>query len=695
MKTISTFIIIALYTSTVSAQGALTPVPSFGSNPGNLSMYSYVPQGISGSVSLVIAMHGCSQSASIYSVQSGWNKLADRHKFIMVYPEQVSANNGSKCFNWFEPGDQGKNLGEALSIKQMVDYMQLNYAIDAGKIFVTGLSAGAGMTTVMLATYPEVFNKGAVMAGLPYKASSSSLTASSAMGGFVTKTPSQWGDLVRNENPSYAGAFPKVAIFHGTSDYTVNSINATELIDQWTDVNNADQLADATNSTFDGNTSVEQTIYNDNANNPAVYYYKITGMGHGISVDTGSCPRQGGTTGTYTIEKNFHSTYWAADFFELLTNPYAISGAIQVTQNAVNVTYSVVNTSGSAYTWTVPAGAGIISGQGTNSIVVNFGLSSGLVSVQETTGNNCKNDIASLYVAVQFSVFLTQTSFITCNGTATATLSVTATGGTGSYTYNWSPGGETESVAGGLTAGVYSVTVTDNAGVIVTPAGFTISEPAIISVNQSVTLCAGETLIIGTHSYNTSNTYTDTLSAFNGCDSILTTNLTFFSSSPANLNITGNDTLCDSDLPFVLSGGTPLNGVYSGSGVTGGSFYPANAITGWNSIAYTVIDANNCNTTANDSLYVGSCITTNLSADVDFSKNITVYPNPAADRIELSINGYFQFEINLYNSLGELILLEQFNSNAASIDIRNLNPGLYLLYIKTGQSAVSHRIIKQ
>ncbi|MCE9539634.1 MAG: PHB depolymerase family esterase, partial [Bacteroidetes bacterium] len=256
LKSITALIGFVFLTSLASAQ-SLTAVPSFGSNPGNLSMYTYVPAGISGSVSLVIAMHGCSQSASIYAIESGWNKLADRHKFIMVYPEQVSANNSSKCFNWFEAGDQSKNQGEALSIKQMVDYVKLNYTIDPAKIFVTGLSAGAGMTSVMLAAYPEVFNKGAIMAGIPYKASSSASTATFAMGGYVVKTPTQWGTLVRNENPSYTGPFPDIAIFHGSADLTVNIINAAELIDQWTDVNNADQTVDATNSAFQGNTSVE------------------------------------------------------------------------------------------------------------------------------------------------------------------------------------------------------------------------------------------------------------------------------------------------------------------------------------------------------------------------------------------------------------------------------------------------------
>lgn len=697
MNTIKSIIILIFViglTANAHCQGSLTPVPTFGSNPGSLNMYSYVPSGISGSVSLVIAMHGCSQTASIYAVQSGWNKLADRHKFIMIYPEQVTANNSSKCFNWFDATDQSKNQGEALSIKQMVDYMESHYAIDSSKIFVTGLSAGAGMTSVMLATYPEIFNKGAIMAGLPYKASSSSFTASSAMGGFITKTPTQWGTLVRNENPSYTGPFPHVAIFHGTADLTVNVINATELIDQWTDVNNADQTADATNNAFQGNASVAQTIFNDNLNNPVVYYYKITGMGHGISVDTGSCARQGGTAGTYTLEKNFHSTYWAADFFDILRDPYAISGAIQVSPNATSITYSVVNTTGSVYAWTIPAGASIVSGQGTNSIVVNFGVNSGFITIEETTGAGCINDIASLYVKVQYNVVVSQTSYLMCHGSTTASLSVTASGGAIPYSYSWSPSGGTNSVASGLAAGVYTVTVTDNASVVVTSAGFTVTEPPLIAVSQTKTLCAGQTLTIGSHTYGTTNTYTDILGAANGCDSVLTTNLTVYPLTPLSLNISGNDTVCSLEGAFILSGGNPVNGVYSGSGVSTGSFNPATAGIGWNVITYTFIDANNCSGTVMDSLYVNSCITTGLGADVDLLKNILVYPNPASDAIVVSTNKVMRFEVNLFNSIGDLVVLKQFKTNTAKIDIHSLPAGLYMLNVKTDQGIVSHRIIK-
>lgn len=397
------FLFFLCFNQLTVAQTSLVQVTNFGSNPGNLNMYTYTPYGISTNAPLVIVLHGCGQDATTYATQSGWNKLADLHKFYVAYPEQKTANNSSNCFNWFQSSDTDKDKGEALSIKQMVDYMQGNYSVNTSMIFITGLSAGAGMSAAMLADYPSTFKKGAIMAGVPYKAATSSFFASTAMAGGISYAASRWGDSVRIQNPNYSGVFPDVAIFHGIQDLVVNVANATELIKQWTNVNNADQLADATFSGYLGNSVVEKTVYTDNQNNPVVEYFKFSDMGHAIALDTGACPRQGGETGYYSSQEDFHSTYWAADFFGILTPPYSISGLIQVSVSATNVTYSVSNTSGSSYEWWVPSGTSIVNGQGTNSITINFGSISGDIKVVETTATFCIRDTAKLFVTVDIA----------------------------------------------------------------------------------------------------------------------------------------------------------------------------------------------------------------------------------------------------------------------------------------------------
>ena len=175
---------IGLWLSSGAFGATTTEDVSFGSNPGNLRMFKFVPDGLPASRPLVVALHGCSQTASSYDDETGWTALAERLGFALLLPQQrqslgsfATGNNVFGCFNWFLPGDISRDQGEALSIKQMIDTMKTDHGSDSTKVFVTGLSAGGAMTAVMLATYPEVFAGGAVIAGLPYHCAASASEA--------------------------------------------------------------------------------------------------------------------------------------------------------------------------------------------------------------------------------------------------------------------------------------------------------------------------------------------------------------------------------------------------------------------------------------------------------------------------------------------------------------------------------------
>ena len=166
----------------------LREIANFGSNPGNLRMHAYVPDGVAASPALVVALHGCTQTADSYDQGTGWSDLADRLGFILVFPEQQPANNPKNCFSWFLPGDTARDSGEALSIRQMIAKAVAEFGVDRSRIFVTGLSAGGAMASVMLATYPEIFAGGAIIAGLPYGSASTVQEAFEAM--FNERAPS-------------------------------------------------------------------------------------------------------------------------------------------------------------------------------------------------------------------------------------------------------------------------------------------------------------------------------------------------------------------------------------------------------------------------------------------------------------------------------------------------------------------------
>lgn len=322
---------------------AQTEVTGFGTNPGNLRMFKYIPAGLPADAPLVVAMHGCSQNASSYDAETGWQMLADRWHFALLLPQQPSANNSATCFNWFLTGDTTRGQGEALSIKQMIDRMLADHASAPSRVYVTGLSAGGAMTAVMLAAYPEVFAGGAVVAGLPYRCATSQSNASACMNPGTDLTPAQWGDKVRAAS-SWSGPWPRVSIWHGDADFVVRPLNLTELMQQWTDVNGVDQTADVSDTVA----GYAHKVYSDTSGQPRVETYTIAGMGHGTPVDPGSGETQCGTAGAYILDVNICSSYYIGRFWGLddldsvapsvaLTSPAdasVVSGAVALAATA-------------------------------------------------------------------------------------------------------------------------------------------------------------------------------------------------------------------------------------------------------------------------------------------------------------------------------------------------------------------------
>jgi poly(hydroxyalkanoate) depolymerase family esterase len=291
----------------------LTEVTGFGSNPGALKMFKFVPSGLPSGAPLVVVMHGCTESASSYSSQTEWGNLGQRFGFAVVFAEQESANNSLSCFNWFQLGDISRGQGEALSIKQMVDSMKSAQGSDPARVFATGMSAGGLMTTVMMATYPDVFAGGAVMSGGPYKCATSMTDTNTCQMGNVSHTPQQWGDLVRNAFSGYTGPYPRLISFHGSTDATVAPADQQQQVDQWSNVLGIDETADL-NETF---RTATHKVFRNAAGQSMIETYLVTGMGHALTVDVGTNPDQGGATGAFSEDHNIYSSFYAAQFFGL------------------------------------------------------------------------------------------------------------------------------------------------------------------------------------------------------------------------------------------------------------------------------------------------------------------------------------------------------------------------------------------
>ena len=294
------------------SQSPLTEVIGFGANPGDLKMFSFVPDELQPKPALVVVLHGCGQTAAGYDLGAGWSSLATRYGFALLMPEQQASNNPNGCFNWFNPEDTARDSGEACSIRQMVARMAGDVGIDPRRVFVTGISAGGAMTSVMLATYPEVFAGGAIIAGLPFGVATNVREALSGMFQSPAHPAGELGDLVRNAS-SHKGPWPKLSVWHGSADRTVNPANANEIVKQWLDVH---QLPSAPMSegTVDG--YPHQVWWNADGET-TVESYTITDMAHGTPLGVADNDERYGAQGAFLIEAGISSSYHIASFFGL------------------------------------------------------------------------------------------------------------------------------------------------------------------------------------------------------------------------------------------------------------------------------------------------------------------------------------------------------------------------------------------
>lgn len=290
----------------------------FGTNPGNLRMFTYVPGSVSDSLltdppALVVVLHGCGQTAAGYDHGAGWSSLADRYGFALLMPQQQPSNNQNTCFNWFLPEDTQRGRGEAASIKQMIDTMTRETGVDPSRVFVTGLSAGGAMTSVMLACYPDVFAAGAIVAGLPFGSASNLQQALQSMYQSPPRLPREWGDAVRAAGPRVDVTWPRVSVWHGAADKTVIPSNAREMLKQWTDVHGLPQ-SPTEQMTVDGH---PRYVWLNDRGEEAIEFYNIAGMGHGTPLATGGAGTECGHAGPFLLDVGISSTFHIATFFGL------------------------------------------------------------------------------------------------------------------------------------------------------------------------------------------------------------------------------------------------------------------------------------------------------------------------------------------------------------------------------------------
>jgi poly(hydroxyalkanoate) depolymerase family esterase len=148
---------------------------SYTNAAGTRTYFLYAPPGGAEDKPLMVWLHGCGGPLTMEAGHA-LAKVADELDFVLAYPVQNAAANTAQCWNWFLDAHIHRGQGEASIIAGITTSLLAELdagasgtlGIDRSRVYVGGYSAGGAMTTVMGATYPDLYAAISPQAGAPY-----------------------------------------------------------------------------------------------------------------------------------------------------------------------------------------------------------------------------------------------------------------------------------------------------------------------------------------------------------------------------------------------------------------------------------------------------------------------------------------------------------------------------------------------
>jgi len=273
----------------------------------------YIPSGYVGqALALLVMLHGCYQNADDFAAGTRMNTLAETGAFLVVYPAQPSSANISRCWNWFRREDQQRGAGEPALLAGLTRQIMATYHVDASRVFVAGMSAGAAMSVILGATYPDLYAAVGVHSGLAYAAAHDLATAYAAMqhGGLAPARP-------ESRTSGAMGAPARVVptiVFHGDRDLTVHVVNADHVLTPWVQATDErdttpkpDQRVTVERVQVPRGYAYTRSIYHDPQGRALMEKWIVHQMGHAWS---GGSPR-----GSYSDPKGPNASAEMVRFF--------------------------------------------------------------------------------------------------------------------------------------------------------------------------------------------------------------------------------------------------------------------------------------------------------------------------------------------------------------------------------------------
>jgi poly(hydroxyalkanoate) depolymerase family esterase len=222
---------------------------------------------------LLVMLHGCLQDPDDFALGTRMNTIAEEQDIFVLYPAQSESANQTRCWNWFNPANQRRDLGEPSIIAEMTHETIGSYNIDARRVYIAGMSAGGAMAAIMAATYSDLYAAVGVHSGMPYGAAQNVSAAMAAM---------KEGAAIGARLPSKS--IP-VIVFHGDQDRVVNSRNGEQLVAQSLGglALNLRQDTSTTRASEGNGRAFTRSLYRDEAGNVVAENWLVHEAGHAWS----------------------------------------------------------------------------------------------------------------------------------------------------------------------------------------------------------------------------------------------------------------------------------------------------------------------------------------------------------------------------------------------------------------------------
>jgi poly(hydroxyalkanoate) depolymerase family esterase len=267
--------------SATAAAGTVTVEQQSGRN-----VRVFVPTKPATPTPLVVMLHGCTQTPDEFAAATQMDELAEKEGFVVAYPEQSADTIATKCFQWWEPAHQARGAGEPKELADAALAVAKGHGVDEERVYVAGISAGAAMTVILGATYPDRFVAIGVMSGVEYKRATT-LSAGLSVSQNGGPGADAQGDLAFAAMGTFARPVPTF-VLHGTSDGVVAPINGDQVADQWrrtnTRVLGENAIEPVVSATGTAGYPFTRHVHRNKANGASVIeYYVVDGLGHAWS----------------------------------------------------------------------------------------------------------------------------------------------------------------------------------------------------------------------------------------------------------------------------------------------------------------------------------------------------------------------------------------------------------------------------